>query len=81
MITRIVRKIPVQRLVRCVHEEVVQESAPKMFGGKHPREPWELPVYIFMFGGIGMGVIGLWAQKNTSIVTWARERATKRLEN
>ena len=32
MFARLVRKIPVQRLVRCIHEEAAQEAAPKMFG-------------------------------------------------
>ncbi|CBK22831.2 uncharacterized protein [Blastocystis hominis] len=81
MFARLVRKIPVQRLVRCIHEEAAQEAAPKMFGGKHARESWELPTYIFLAGGMVMGAIGLWAQKNTSITTWAREKASKRLEN
>ena len=41
----------------------------------------EIPVYVFMVGGIAMGVIGLWAQKNTSIVSWARSKAEKKEEN
>ena len=49
--------------------------------GKHPREDWEIPVYVFMAGGIAMGVIGLWAQKNTSIVSWGRKKAIKEEEN
>ena len=32
MIARLARRIPVRRLVRCVHEEAAQEAAPKMFG-------------------------------------------------
>ncbi|OAO13419.1 hypothetical protein AV274_4921 [Blastocystis sp. ATCC 50177/Nand II] len=82
MFARIIRKFPAQRLTRLVHEEAAAaEAAPKMFGGKHPREEWEIPVYVFMVGGIVMGVVGLWAQKNTSIMSWARDKAQKKLEN
>jgi singapore isolate B (sub-type 7) whole genome shotgun sequence assembly, scaffold_20 len=34
-----------------------------------------------MAGGIAMGVIGLWAQKNTSIVSWGRKKAMEEKEN
>lgn len=81
MLARFVRKFPVQRLARLTHTEPAAEAAPKMFGGKHAREEWEIPVYVFMVGGIAMGVIGLWAQKNTSIVSWARSKAEKKEEN
>ena len=75
-----------------VHEEAGAEAAPKMFGvislsfklrnqGKHPREEWEIPVYLFMAGGLLVGAIGLGMQKNTSIVTWARQRAHEKLDN
>lgn len=32
MIARIIRRFPVQQLVRLVHEEAGAEAAPKMFG-------------------------------------------------
>ena len=38
-------------------------------------------MYVFMVGGIVMGVVGLWAQKNTSIMSRARDKAQKKLEN
>ena len=92
MIARVLRRFPVKRLVRMVHEEAGAEAAPKMFGvisfflilinqGKHPREEWEIPTYLFMAGGLLVGAIGLGMQKNTSIVTWARERAHEKLDN
>lgn len=34
-----------------------------------------------MAGGLVVGAIGLGMQKNTSIVTWARERAHEKLDN
>ena len=92
MIGRVLRRFPVKRLVRMVHEEAGAEAAPKMFGvisfsfhlrkqGKHPREEWEIPTYLFMAGGLLVGAIGLGMQKNTSIVTWARQRAHEKLDN
>ena len=92
MFARAIRKFPVQRLARLMHEEAGAEAAPKMFGvitfplqfiqqGKHPREEWEIPTYLFMAGGLIVGAVGLGMQKNTSIVTWAREKAHQRLDN
>ena len=92
MIARIIRRFPTQRLVRLVHEEAGAAAAPKMFGvssmdilcknqGKHPREEWEIPTYLFMDGGLIVGAVGLGMQKNTSIVTWAREKAHEKLDN
>eukprot|EP00761_Pharyngomonas_kirbyi_P013093 gb/GECH01013120.1/.p1 GENE.gb/GECH01013120.1/~~gb/GECH01013120.1/.p1 ORF type:complete len:149 (+),score=20.20 gb/GECH01013120.1/:1-447(+) len=49
-------------------------------GEKREWDSWELPWYLFMYGGLLLLVLGLMLKPDYSLSTWAREEAIRRRE-
>ena len=82
MFARIVSKVNVNRLARFAHTEAKQVEQKMFSGAKECNcrfDPWELPTYILVYGGMALAAIGLKCAPETSTKNWAYKIAQEKL--